>query len=105
MARDQWTTLAENDLEEIVVYLSREHGRDSTARRIYDEIRQRCRLYADNPMLGARYPALGSDYRGFVHKRWLIVYQPRDYGIEVFAVLDSARDFASFFRRRLGMGG
>ena len=104
MARDQWTAWAESDLEEIVVYISRERSRDGTAKKIYTDIRQRCRLYANNPLLGELYPDLGSDYRGFVHKRWLVIYVPREYGIEVFAVLDSARDFQAFFRQRLKTG-
>jgi len=50
--------------------------------------------------MGQAYPELGKEYRGFVHKRWLIIFQPREYGIEVYAVLDSYRDFVHYFRSK-----
>lgn len=104
MHLSRWTRAAKSDLKGIVLYISEQDGRRQTAKRIAREIYEKCTQYAAHPFLGESYPNLGEGFRGFVYKRWLIVYQPRDYGIEVFAVLDSAQDFASFFRRRLGLG-
>ncbi len=96
--------MGEADLEDIVVYTFEKARRRKTAQRIYADIRKKCDLYASQPLLGQLLPELGQSYRGFVYKRWLIIYRPRDYGIEVFAVLDSAREFAAFFRQRMGIG-
>jgi len=101
MSRVTWTRAGEADLEEIILFIDEQAGRRSVAQEIYFEIVEKCRLYAKEPMLGQAYPELGENYRGFVHKRWLVVYQARGYGIEVFAVLDTSRDFASYFQRRM----
>ena len=102
MARAHWTAAAQSDLEEMVVYIASQANRRKTARKIYAEIRQKADLFANQPLLGQTIPDLGEAYRSFVHKRWLVVYQPRDFGLEVFAVIDSSRDLTNFFQKRLG---
>ena len=71
-----------------------------TAHRIYDEIKAKTFDYASRPLLGEANPNLGEGFRFFPHKRWVVIYQPRDYGLEVFAVLDGSREYESIFRGR-----
>ena len=105
MAQARWTSSAKKDLKDIVSFISTRDGRRQTAKKIAQEIYDKVAQFASQPLLGELYSELGTGFRGFVHKRWLIIYQPRNYGIEVYAVLDSSRDFAEFFRRRTGIGG
>jgi len=98
-----WTAFGESDLEAVVSYIAEVSNRRSTAKQLFDEIVEKCDLYASQPLLGQPYPDLGEGYRGFVHKRWIVIYQPRVDGLEVFAVLDTSRQFTEYFQRRMGI--
>jgi plasmid stabilization system protein ParE len=102
-ARVKWTRTAEAELEDIVYYISTKDWRRETARKIYSEIKDKCQLFAENPEMGLRRSDLcrNSDdaFRLFAHKRWVIIYEPRDYGIEILAVFDGSRRYESFFQR------
>lgn len=103
MAHAKWTRSAQIELEDIVLYIADRDHRREVARKIYDEIKAKCELYAENPDLGLSRPDLcklsRDAFRSFTHKRWVIIYEPRDYGIEVMAVLDGARRYESYFQR------
>ena len=106
MAQAKWTPSAETDLEEIVFYIAVKDRRRETAKKIYGEIEDKCALYAVNPEMGLNRSDLCTapedTFRSFTHKRWVIIYEPRDFGIEVFAVLDGSRRYESYFRRPSG---
>ncbi|MBC8871083.1 MAG: type II toxin-antitoxin system RelE/ParE family toxin [Planctomycetes bacterium] len=87
-----WTPTAETELEEIVFFIAVEGGRPVTAERIAREIHDRATSYANNPELGHRHPDFPANWRYFLHKRWLILYQPHEQGIEVLRVVDATRD-------------
>jgi plasmid stabilization system protein ParE len=95
-----WTDDAEGDLLEVVIYIGVKQNRRQVARAIYDRIKAACRARARIPLTGQLYTEFGTNVRGFPFKRWLIVYRPWRDGIEVLAVVDSARDLAAFFARR-----
>jgi plasmid stabilization system protein ParE len=103
MAIAKWTSTAESELEDIVFYIAVKDNRREVARKIYAETKAKGRLYAENPEMGQSRPDLctnpGDAFRSFTHKRWVIVYEPRDYGIEIFAVFDGSRRYESYFRR------
>ncbi len=103
MARAEWTPAAESDLEEIVFYIAVKDQRREVAKKIYSEIKSKCELYAENPELGLSRPDLRATphdiFRSFTFKRWVIIYEPRDFGIEVFAVLDGSRLYETFFHK------
>jgi plasmid stabilization system protein ParE len=103
MARAKWTRSAETELEDIVYYIAVKDQRRQVARKIYDEIRRKCERYAENPEIGLGRPDLcrspQDSFRSFTHKRWVIIYEPRDFGIEVMAVLDGSRRYESYFQR------
>ena len=55
------------------------------------------KAYADQPEMGTARPDLGSSYRVFHHKRWVVIYRPIQSGIEILRVVDGARDYPSLF--------
>jgi toxin ParE1/3/4 len=69
------------------------------ADRFVAELESRYRLLAEQPLLGVQrfrnYPRM----RLFPFRRYLIIYQPLDAGngIELIRLLDSARDYRTFF--------
>jgi plasmid stabilization system protein ParE len=92
MPRALWTPTAEHELEEIVYFIAVKDGRPSTADRIAREIRDRADDCASDPQLGHRHPEFPEGWYYFLHKRWLVLYQPHKEGIEVLRVVDAARN-------------
>ncbi len=101
MLRVAWTPQAEQDLEDIAYYIAVEDGRPRTAERNVRQLREKCLIYGDNPLLGQALPETGS-YRFFAFKRWVVVYWPLEDGIVVEAVIDASRDFRRVFGDRHG---
>ncbi len=97
MAHAQWTPSAEEDLIEIAYWIAVQSQRPLTARRIVVEIKDKAGRYAATPRIGQRHPDLPDGWFYFRHKRWVIVYQPRDDGIDVLRVVDATRDFSRLF--------
>ena len=93
MPRVRRTPEAERDLREIAFYIGKTQHRPLAAENLLREIDAKLRLYAGQPLSGARRSDLDEDARIFVHKRHIIVYRPLDDGIEVMRVLDGSRDF------------
>lgn len=87
-----WTPTAEGELEEIVYYIAVEGGRPATAERIANDIHDRAIFFAGSPESGHRHPEFPENWRYFLHKRWLVLYQPHQQGIEVLRVVDATRD-------------
>lgn len=102
MAVAYWTPAAEADLEEIVVFIAEQQHRRDTAQRVFNAIRTACDEQAGRPGAGQLYPHLGPSIRGFTHQRWLVLYQAKTNGIEIRAVVDSARDYLAWLPARLG---
>lgn len=87
----------------ILFIIAMKDRRRDTATKIFFEIKDKCQLYADNPELSLSRPDLGRQpedaFRSFTHKRWVIIYEPREYGIEILGVFDGSRRYESFFQR------
>lgn len=101
MARAQWTSFAEQELEEIVYYLGVLQGRPETAEKIAREIRDLADSLAEQPQSGHRHPDFPSTWQYSLHKRWLIIYLERRQGITVIRVVDATRDLPQLFTREL----
>jgi toxin ParE1/3/4 len=103
MARVSWTRTAEAELEDIVYFIAVKDRRRETATKIFHEVKDKCQLYAKNPELGLARPDLCRQpedaYRSFTFKRWVVIYEPREYGIEILAIFDGSRRYESFFQR------
>lgn len=97
MARAEWTLTAEDELTEIAYWIAVEDERPLTARRIVEEIQHKAEIYAGTPGIGQRHPDLPEDWWYFRHKRWIVVYRHREYGIDVLRVVDASRDFMRLF--------
>jgi toxin ParE1/3/4 len=98
MSRVLWTPRAERHLEDIAYYIAVHDGRPATAEKIVREIQDKCSLYATNPLLGTVQDELGTTYRSFCHKRWVVIYETLDEGLVVQAVFDATRDYPTLFK-------
>jgi toxin ParE1/3/4 len=92
MASVQLTAAAEQDLEDILVYIGRERGSPDAAARIVAKIIDKAVLYAEQPLLGAPMPELDTSTRSFLAFSYVVLYRPDEFGIQVLRVLHSAQD-------------
>ena len=101
MAKAKWTSPARDDLKEIGRYIGRHEQRPSVAAKILREIAAKCdeyaKVFAAGSVIGSDATELGEGCRVFSHKRWVIVFEPIDGGIEVLRVLDGSRDYPRLF--------
>jgi plasmid stabilization system protein ParE len=97
MSRAFWTSSAEQELEEIVLYIREEAGRPETGRRIGEEVRDHVDRLANRSSPHHIHPAAPPGWFYTRFKRWLIFYQPHPDGIEVMRIADAARDLPSLF--------
>jgi toxin ParE1/3/4 len=100
MAHASWLSAAERDLDEILAYIAVGQGRPLIAEQIAHQVREKCDLLANAPMLGEARPELGPELRLFSYRRWAIVYRPTSSGVKIVGIVDCARDFADYFRSR-----
>ena len=92
MRRAVWTPLAEQELDDILLYISVRDRRPATGGKIYFEIRQRADEFAAADAPRHVHPVAPANWFFFRHKRWLVFYQPHPEGIEVMRVVDAVRD-------------
>ena len=91
-----FTPLANEDLKEIWIYLEEFAGRD-TANKFLVEVRDKCTILANNPLLGRVRHEFIVNLRSFPFKKYLIFYLPIDDGIDVLRIVHSSRDIAQVF--------
>ena len=65
-----------------------ERAADALLRRILDK----AELAADHPHMGAARPDLSPTARILIEGRYIAIYEPKDYGIFVVAVVYGPRD-------------
>lgn len=94
MANVQLTAAAEQDLEDILVYIGRERGSPNAAVRVVAKIIEKAEVYAEQPLLGAILPELGRTTRSFLVFSYVVLYRPDELGIQVLRVLHSAQDLS-----------
>jgi len=74
------------------LYIGRKERRPSIAAKILREIKAKCDEYSQaftrGSVMGSDASSLGEGCRIFYYKRWIIVFEPVDNGIEVLRVLD-----------------
>ncbi|REK11919.1 MAG: type II toxin-antitoxin system RelE/ParE family toxin [Planctomycetota bacterium] len=98
MPRVLRTPAAEADLTDIAYYIAIEAGRPLSADANIDELLAKCAVYAREPLLGSAAPELGTEYRIFGFKRWIVIYRPIDDGIEVMRIVDGSRDYPTLLQ-------
>lgn len=93
MASYQFSTAAIQDLKNICDYIAQTNPR--AASRLFDAMRQKCKLIANFPNMGKSYHHLRPHLRGFVVSNYIIFYYPNDDGIAVARVLSGYQDLQS----------
>jgi|GEM_PF-4899864 len=69
MATMKWTPAAEDDLEQIFLYLGREKQSLNAAEKVVRDIVSKAWTYADEPLLAAIRPEFGISVRSFhIHR-------------------------------------
>ncbi len=86
---------AVQDLDEICNYLAKDNPK--TASRLFDAIRQKCKVVANFPNMGKNYSELVPNLRGFIIDNYIIFYYPSEEGIYVIRVVSGYRDLESLF--------
>jgi toxin ParE1/3/4 len=92
------------DINEICQFYSPENV--DIASRLFDNIRQKCKLYAEFPNMGKKYShfipsrkeyyqSFISNLRGFVVDDYIVFYYPRQEGIDVFRIISGKQDLIS----------
>ena len=83
------------DLEEICEYIARNNPQ--AASRLFDRIRQKCKVLAGFPNMGKSYNKLDPGLRGAIIDDYIVFYYPREDGIDVTRVTSGYRDLESLF--------
>ncbi len=65
----KWTPKAEQELEDILVFIAEKDSRPQTAIKIEEEIHDKLVLYAENPEMGSKHPSFPEGIACCVHKR------------------------------------
>jgi plasmid stabilization system protein ParE len=102
MSYASWTEPAAKDISAIYEFIARRDRRLSVAKKVVRKLRDHCedygKLTSSGNTLGTSREDLGDGIRIFAHQRWVVVFRPREHGIEVLRIFDSSRDFANLFR-------
>jgi toxin ParE1/3/4 len=91
--RIAFTDLAEDDLIDIWVHIAPDN--EAAADRLVDELHEVTRKLVRFPGMGRAVDELHIGARAFVHRDYLVVYRPMDYGVAVIRVAHGARDLAA----------
>jgi toxin ParE1/3/4 len=86
---------AVRDLEEICEYIGQNNK--GAAGQLFDDIRQKRKLFAGFLHLGKSYEQLAPGLRGFTVDDYIIFYYPRVSGIDVARVINGSRDLGELF--------
>ncbi len=96
MARVRKTVLAEQDLEEIWLYIAADNLVAADAP--IDRVAEKSALLAKDSKLGRARPEIFEGLRSFPVGNYILFYRPEPGGIELTRVLHGARDLPSEFR-------
>lgn len=86
---------AVRDLDDICEYVGR--GNPNAGMRLFDAIREKCKLVAGFPNMGKKYEALSPGLRGFTIDDYIVFYYPSEDGITVTRIASGYRDLKSLF--------
>jgi plasmid stabilization system protein ParE len=92
MPRAVWTPQAAQELDEILYFVAVRERRPQVGENIYFEIRRIADEYAQPGAARHIHPVAPTGWHYFLHKRWLIFFQPHVEGIEVMRIIDGTRD-------------
>ncbi len=90
-----FSDVAIQDLDEICKYIARSNPK--AASKLFDDIRQKCKLVASFPNMGKNYGRLVPNLHGFVIDDYIVFYYPTENGISITRVASGYRDLESLF--------
>ena len=99
MPRVIWDPDAEDDLRTIAYSIGVEGQSPRGARNVIRDIREKCALYATQPLSGRARPELDPDLRSFVVRDFVALYFPMDDGIYVARVFRGSQDYPRLFTK------
>ncbi len=89
---------AEDQLDDIWLYIARKSGSIDTAIRIVENIGDRFRLLAMHPRMGRRRPDISPELRSFTAGDYVILYSiEEDDEVQIHYVFHGSQDIESFF--------
>jgi toxin ParE1/3/4 len=91
------TPQARADLQALRDWLTQEAG-VLRARRFVDRLRGHCSDLAATPLAGRSRPELGPGVRSTVLPPYVILYEPRPYGMRVLRIIHGHRDIDRVWR-------
>lgn len=95
MSRYRFTRTAQKDLKAIKDYIAARNL--PAARRIVDEIFQKCQILAQFPEMGWLWEDLVPPLCSFPVDRYLIFYRPVTDGIQIMRIVSGYRDLGKIF--------
>lgn len=98
------TDTAKEDLREIALYIAQQFKETNTAKKLVNELRERCNILKEFPNSGSipRDRVLRSaGYRFLVHKDYLIFYEvdEKSQTVYVMAIFNGRRDYMRVMRK------
>lgn len=90
-----FSQLAVKDLNEICDFIAQTNVK--AASKLFDVIRQKCKLVADFPNMGKDYAWIAPDLRGFIVDDYIVFYYPREDGIDIVRLAYGRRDLKALF--------
>ena len=91
MAKFYLTALAEEDLNDILIYIARD--KPNAAIRWVSKIHEKCAFLAQHPTLGERRPEFSTgEFRSSLVGNYVIFYRPIEGGVEIARVVRGERD-------------
>lgn len=92
----RYTHKSLRDMDAIGEYIAKENAQ--AARRLLRSIKDKCKVFAETPLIGSQRDEFGEGTRVFSLGSYLVFYHPADSGITVLRVLHGARDLPEVFR-------
>ena len=90
-----FSDIAIQDLEDLCEYITQTNPK--AASRTFDSIRQRAKLLATFPNMGKPYDRLAPNLRGSIVNDYIILYYPKDDGIDIARIMSGYRDLEALF--------
>ena len=90
-----FSDIAIQDLEDLCEYIAQTNPK--AASRTFDSIRHRAKLLATFPNMGKPYNQLALNLRGSIVNEYIILYYPKEDGIEIARIVSGYRDLETLF--------
>jgi plasmid stabilization system protein ParE len=101
MKRFRLTPVARDDLERISQYIAVERQSPQGAKRLRELFLDDFRRLAQHSFIGQACPEFGENLRIWPVGNYVILYVPREYGIDIVQVAHRVRDIPAIVRKTL----